>query len=140
MIKMDQRGQISIEFVLILALMAVIVSSIGLYIGTANEQNVISSAVRSSADNATTTLSLLNRSMNPLRVTDIKTVSNGTNVNIYIDISGSLSTNQTNTTINSILNSIAAQGYTRVNTTTPDTAPQNDYVVTNRHKYKVTLV
>ena len=140
MIKMDQRGQISIEFVLILALMAVIVSSIGLYIGTANENSVIISAARSGADNATTSLAMLNTNMIPVRVDDISNYTSGQYTIIQVDISGSLSTNQTNTTINSILNSIAAQGYTRVNTTTPDTAPQNDYVVTNRHKYKVTLV
>ena len=130
MIKMDQRGQISIEFVLILALMAVIVSSIGLYIGTANEQNVISSAVRSSADNATTTLSLLNRSMPPVRVEDISTIGSGQNITLQVDISGSLSNSQNLNITSSILSSIAAQGYTVTNTS----------IVTAKHTYTLKIV
>ncbi|MGB9979440.1 TadE/TadG family type IV pilus assembly protein [Methanobacterium sp.] len=128
--KMDQRGQISIEFVLILALMAIIVGAIAVYAGDANEQNVISSAARQGADNATTTLSLLNRSMNPVRVEDIKTINNGTNITLQIDITGSLSSIQSTTIANSVLNSIAAQGYSLT----------NNSIVTSRHKYTVKIV
>ena len=130
MIKMDQRGQISIEFVLILALMAVIVSSIGLYVGNANEMNVISSAVRSGADNATTTMALLNRSMPPVRVEDISTVGSGQNITLQVDISGSLSNSQNLNITSSILSSIAAQGYTVTNTS----------IVTTKHTYTIKIV
>ena len=130
MIKMDQRGQISLEFVLILALMAVIVSAIGWYVGNANEMNVISSAVRSGADNATTTMALLNRSMPPVRVEDISTVGSGQNITLQVDISGSLSNSQNLNITSSILSSIAAQGYTVTNTS----------IVTAKHTYTLKIV
>ncbi len=128
--KMDQRGQISIEFVLVMALMIVIVLSVGWYVSDSNESNIISSAARSGADNAVTALSMVNRSMVPVRVEDIITTSNGSNITISIDISGSLSAYQNQTIINSTLSSIAAQGYTLT----------NDSIVTSRHTYKIKLV
>ncbi|MEN6551333.1 MAG: class III signal peptide-containing protein [Methanobacterium sp.] len=127
---MDRRGQISLEFVLILALMAVIVGAIGWYAGNANEQNVITSAVRSAADNATTTLAMLNRSMKPVRVEDIATITNGTKITLQIDISGSPSANQTQTITSSILSSVAAQGYNVTSNT----------IVTNKHVYTIKVV
>lgn len=129
---MDQRGQISIEFVLILALMAVIVGAVGWYVGDANEQNVISSAVRTAADNATTTLAMLNRSMAPVRVQSITTTTtnNGTNIALQVDISGSPSSSQIQTITSSIFSSIAAQGYNVTNST----------IITNKHRYTIRVV
>ena len=130
MTKMDQRGQISIEFVLILALMAVIVCAVGWYVSDANEQSVITSAVRSAADNATTSLSLLNRSMAPVRVEDINTITNGSNITLQVDISGSLSSTQTQSINSSILSSIASQGYTVT----------NNAIITGKHRYTIQIV
>ncbi|MCZ3367291.1 MULTISPECIES: class III signal peptide-containing protein [Methanobacterium] len=124
---MDRRGQISLEFVLILALMAVIVGAIGWYAGNANEQNVITSAVRSAADNATTTLAMLNRTMKPVTVEDITTTTNGNNITLQVDISGSLSSNQNQIIKSSILSSIASQGYNVTSNT----------IVTNKHVYTI---
>lgn len=130
MTKMDQQGQISIEFVLILALMAVIVCAVGWYVGDGNEQSVITSSVRSAADNATTSLSLLNRSMAPVRVEDINTVTNGNNITLQVDISGSLSSTQNQIINSSILSSIASQGYNVTNNT----------IVTSKHRYTIQIV
>ena len=127
---MDRRGQISLEFVLILALMAVIVGAIGWYAGNANEQNVITSAVRSAADNATTTLAMLNRTMKPVTVEDITTTTNGNNIALQVDISGSLSSNQNQIIKSSILSSIASQGYNVTSNT----------IVTNKHVYTIKVV
>ena len=127
---MDRRGQISLEFVLILALMAVIVGAIGWYAGNANEQNVITSAVRSAADNATTTLTMLNRTMKPVTVEDITTTTNGNNIVLQVDISGSLSSNQNQIIKSSILSSIASQGYNVTSNT----------IVTNKHIYTIQVV
>ncbi|MEL7669007.1 class III signal peptide-containing protein [Methanobacterium sp.] len=127
---MDRRGQISLEFVLILAIMAVIVGAIGWYAGNANEQNVITSAVRSAADNATTTLAMLNRTMKPVTVKDITTTTNGNNITLQVDISGSLSTNQNQIIKSSILSSIASQGYNVTSNT----------IVTNKHVYTIKVV
>lgn len=122
--KMDHRGQISIEFVLILAIMAIIVGAIGWYVGNSNEQSVISSAVRSSADNAAATYSLANESITPLRVENINTNTNGTNITLNVHISGSNS-NQNQEITNSILSSIASQGYSVTCSS----------IVTNKHIY-----
>ena len=130
MTKMDQQGQISIEFVLILALMAVIVCAVGWYTSDANEQSVISSAVRSAADNATTTLAILNRSMAPVRVQSITATNNGTKISLQVDISGSPSSSQIQTITNSIFSSIATQGYNVTNST----------IVTSKHRYTIRVV
>ncbi len=130
MTKMDQQGQISIEFVLILALMAVIVCAVGWYTSDANEQSVISSAVRSAADNATTTLAILNRSMAPVRVQSIAATNNGTKIALQVDISGSPSSSQIQTITSSIFSSIAAQGYNVTNST----------IVTSKHRYTIRVV
>ena len=130
MTKMDQQGQISIEFVLILALMAVIVCAVGWYTSDANEQSVISSAVRSAADNATTTLAILNRSMAPVRVQSIAASNTGTNIALQVDISGSPSSSQIQTITSSIFSSIAAQGYNVTNST----------IVTSKHRYTIRVV
>lgn len=120
----DQRGQISIEFVLVLAIMAVIVIAIGSYASESSEQSIISSAVRSAAGNATTSLSLLN-STTPLSVEDISNVTNGSNITLYIDFSGPVSTYQNQTILSSILSSMASQGYTVT----------NNSIITSRHTY-----
>lgn len=130
MTKMDQQGQISIEFVLILALMAVIVCAVGWYTSDANEQSVISSAVRSAADNATTTLAILNRSMAPVRVQSIAATNTGANIALQVDISGSPSSSQIQTITSSIFSSIAAQGYNVTNST----------IVTSKHRYTIRVV
>ena len=130
MTKMDQQGQISIEFVLILALMAVIVCAVGWYTSNANEQSVISSAVRSAADNATTTLAILNRSMAPVRVQSIAATNNGTKIALQVDISGSPSSSQIQTITSSIFSSIAAQGYNVTNST----------IVSSKHRYSFRVV
>ena len=127
---MDQQGQISIEFVLILALMAVIVCAVGWYVGDSSEQSVITSSVRSAADNATTSLSLLNRSIAPVRVEDINTVTNGSNITLQVDISGSLSSTQNQIINSSILSSIASQGYNVTNNT----------IITGKHRYTIQIV
>ncbi len=137
---MDQQGQISIEFVLVIALMAVIVIAVGSYVGDANEKNVISAAARSGADNATTALALLNVGTAAARVTDVNTTATGTNVTILIDISRPLSNDQIQNITNSTLSSIAALGYTRINSTNPDTNPSTDYIRTGRHIYYVQII
>ncbi len=130
MTKMDQQGQISIEFVLILALMAVIVCAVGWYVGDSSEQSVITSAVRSAADNATTTLAMNNTNFVPVRVEDINTITNGSNITLQVDISGSLSSTQNQIINSSILSSIASQGYNVTNNT----------IVTSKHRYTIQIV
>ena len=139
---MDKRGQISIEFVLVIAVMLVIVLLIASYTGNENESTIVSAAARSGAMNAATNGVLLNGNVEPIKVDSI-TLVNGTDPDIIIELS--LSTvpsdiNYCNSIINSTLDSIAAQGYTRVNSTDPESNPQEDYIRTSRHTYHVKII
>jgi uncharacterized protein (UPF0333 family) len=130
MIKMDQKGQISIEFVLIIAFMLVIVLLIASYAGETSESYIVLSAARAGATNAITDLSLNKTTMTPVRVEKINTNGSGKYINITIQISSSLSDYQNQSIINSTLASIAAQGYNWT----------DNSIVTSRHVYNVTLV
>lgn len=127
---MDQKGQISIEFVLVIGLIVVIVLAIAPYIGEQNENNVIAVAAREGASNTITNITLLNRNMAPIVVKDLKMTGSGQNITIQIRLSSSVSSDQNQLIVNGTLASIAAQGYTLTNGT----------IVTNRHRYNVTLV
>ena len=135
MIKMDKRGQISLEFVLIVAFMLVLVLLVGSYVGDQNEANMVSAAARSGAIDAASSALLLNRSMEPVRVTGMQLSGSGQNITILIDISGSISSNTNQTIASKTLQSIAAQGFT-LNTTNAS----NQFVVTSRHIYKVLII
>jgi uncharacterized protein (UPF0333 family) len=135
---MDQRGQISIEFVLVVAFMLVIVLLVGSYIGEQSELNTVTAAARNGAMEASTDLALLNRNMEPLRVNDVKMNGSGQNLTLLINVSGPISNNANITIFNSTINSIAAQGYTiDVQNTTK---LFDDVVVTSRHRYSVVIV
>ena len=134
---MDTKGQISIEFILVIAVMLVLVLLIGSIAGGENESNNVLSAARSGATNAVSDLSFLNESMEPVRVNDMKVIGTGHDLTIQINVSGPLSVNQTESVINGTLNSIATQGYTHSDAGTPDIS--DDYITTSTHKYTVTI-
>ncbi|MEN4017805.1 MAG: hypothetical protein PQ968_05075 [Methanobacterium sp.] len=138
MVKMDQRGQISIEFVLVVALMLVIVLLVGAYAGDQNEINTVTAAARTGAMDAATDLALLNRNMEPLRVNDVRINGSGQNLTLLINVSGPISDNSNRTIFNATLQSIADLGYTiDVRNTTNFF---DDVVVTGRHTYGVIIV
>lgn len=133
---MDQRGQISVEYVLFAAIVMLVVIVFGSVIMGENELDSVASAVRIGAENGTTELSLLNRSMQPVRVTsvDMNDMNDTGNINITVDFSGPVTSVQEEI-LNSINNSLSNSGY------------QTDYsggsmlnLSTNRHNYTITLV
>jgi uncharacterized protein (UPF0333 family) len=132
---MDQKGQISIEFVLIIALIFVIVLAVGSYVGEQNELNSVSVAARTGATDAVTNLVITNN-ISPLRIEDIRMNGSGKNLILFINISGPISTSSNQTIVNNTLNSIASVGYTRINSGNIFT----DYINTTRHTYNVVLV
>lgn len=138
MIKMDQRGQISIEFVLVVAFMLVIVLLVGSYIGEQSELSTVTAAARNGAMEAATDLALLNRNMEPLRVNDVRMNGSGQNLTLLINVSGPISNNANIKIFNSTIQSIAAQGYTIDIQNTTDLF--DDVVVTSRHRYSVVIV
>ena len=135
---MDKRGQISIEFILVVAFMLVIVILVGNYATNQNEINTVSSAARNGAMEAATDLTLLNPNMEPLRVNDVKMNGSGQNITLLINVSGPISNNSNRTIFNSTLNSIAALGYT-IDTRNASNI-FDDVVVTSRHNYGVIIV
>ena len=130
---MDQRGQISIEFVLFAAIVLVVVLTFALVISDQAEKNSVAAAVKIGAENSTTQMSLLNRSMQPVRVTSINTTDNGT-INIKVKFSSDVTANQV-TILQSINNTLTSQGYI----TGYAGGPSID-MNTSKHNYIITIV
>ena len=107
---MDQNAQISAELILFAGLMLVIVLVFATVIANENELNMVATAARIGADNATTQLSILNPTMSPVRVPKI--YMNSTTYGITITLSGTVTSTQNTTLINGVMNSMQAQGYT----------------------------
>lgn len=137
--KMDQSGQISIEFILVIALMLVIVLLVGSYIGDNNEISTVTTAARSGAMDSVTNLAVLNRSMEPIRVNDVRMTGSGQNLTLLINLSGPVSTNTNATIFNATLQSIAKLGNYTIDTRNA-TNLFDDIVVTSRHSYSVVIV
>ncbi|MGB9936934.1 MAG: hypothetical protein ACPK7O_04390 [Methanobacterium sp.] len=135
---MEQRGQISIEFVLVIAFMLVIVLLIGSYIGEQSEVSTITAAARNGAMDAASNLALLNRNMEPIRINDVKMNGSGQNLTLKINVSSPISTNSNLTIFNATINSMAAQGY--IIDAQNLTNQFDDVVVTGRHRYSVIIV
>jgi len=139
MMKMDVRGQISVELVLIVGIIVVIVLVFASFLGDQNEQNNIASATRMGAVNATTQLGLLNRTSQPVRVNGISMTENTSTNTINLNIALSNVVSDSNSRIqilNSTNQSIAAQGYQpNYNGNDPNQFTFN----TTRHKYTILL-
>ncbi len=131
--KMDQRGQISVEYILLAAIVMFIVIAFGWVITNETELNSVASAVKMGAENGTTYASILNPTMQPVRVTSVDT--NGDD-NVTIEVRFSSNVNSINETIlKSIDDSLASSGY--------DTDSFGDsklYLQTNRHNYTIVLM
>ena len=135
MIKMDKRGQLSIEFVLVIAFMLILVLLFTSFIGDANEKNMVSSAARTGAMNSASALFTNNTINQPLQVEDVNLNTNGGNITIVIDISGPISTNTNSTIVSQTLQSIANLGYTLNTTNATD-----PFVSSSRHVYRVLII
>jgi uncharacterized protein (UPF0333 family) len=130
---MDQRGQISVEFVLMAAIIMLVVVVFGLSIANENELNSVATAVKTGAENATTYLSISNASMQPVRVTSVN--MNGTNnVIIKVSFSGNVTSIQQNI-LTSINRSLTSQGFNTTYTGGTQLTFQ-----TSRHNYTISLV
>lgn len=129
---MDQRGQISVEYILLAAIVMMFVIIFGIVIAEESEVNSVVTAVKMGAENGTTYASILNPTMQPVRVTSLDT--NGEN-DITIQVHFSSSVDSINDTIlQSIEKSLADNGYTATN----DGSKLN--LATGRHNYIIELV
>lgn len=129
---MDQRGQISVEFVLLAAIVLLVVVVFGLAIANESELNSVASAVKMGAENGTTQASILNASMQPVRVTNVN-MTGTDNITIKIHFSSSVNSIQ-ESILKSINNSLTNSGY-ETNYSGGSILNLN----TNRHNYTITL-
>jgi uncharacterized protein (UPF0333 family) len=107
---MDQRAQISIEYILLVAIILLVVLIFASIAFSENENNDVASAVQLGANNATANMVFTNTSQAPVRVTSVNmTNSSSTQYNIVIHFSGHVS----NPTLvfNSIINSLNTAGF-----------------------------
>ena len=130
---MDQRAQISVEYILLVAIILLVVLIFASIAFSENENNDVASAVQLGANNATANMVFTNTSQAPVRVTSVNmTNSSSTQYNIVIHFSGHVS----NPTLvfNSIINSLNTAGFN--NTSQNSTAV---VVTTQKLSYIITL-
>ncbi|HMK54495.1 MAG TPA: class III signal peptide-containing protein [Methanobacteriaceae archaeon] len=130
---MDTRGQISAEYILMVGFIVVVVLIVAGYAGEQNEQNIVASAVRDGASNATTEMSLLNRSMQPVRVNGVST-NGSSNITITINLSNpSIIASQKQVILTGSAKSLTKQGFAVTNN------GANLTLTTARHNYLITI-
>ncbi len=135
---MDQKGQISAEYILLVfGLVIVIMLVFAVAVTNESELNTVTTAARIGADNGTTQLSIMNPAMSPVRVTGISmnnTNDNNKYIRITINLSGTITSAQNQTLMNSIMNSmnsLISQGYT--------VSDLNDTVTSGKHVYNILI-
>jgi uncharacterized protein (UPF0333 family) len=131
---MNDRGQISAEYILMLGFLIVVILLVASYAGEQNEQNSVASSVRQGASSAVTELSVLNHTLQPVRVNGINMTS-GTDIIITINLSDtSLNLLQKATVLQGSKSSLEGQGFTVTGNGNPI---QNLTFNTSRHNYLV---
>lgn len=136
---MDQQGQISIEYILLVAIVLVIVVIFGLIISNQSEQNNVASAVQLGATNATANLVFSNNSQSPVKVTNVAMNGTGQNINMVVHFSRPV-TDQQSIILASIIQSLKSSGYTNIaNSSTSITLTTSTSGAGTRHIYNITL-
>lgn len=136
---MDQRGQISIEYVLLVSIVLIIVVVFGLIITDQSEQNNVASAVQLGATNATANLVFGSSSQSPVKVTNVAMTGTGQNINVVVHFSRPV-TDQQSTIIASIVKSLQSSGFTNVSSTTNSATVTTSATSTGTHHiYNITL-
>ena len=137
---MDQKAQISVEYILLVAIILFVVLIFASVIINGNEENNVASAVQLGASNATTSMVFTNTSQPPVKVTNVymtNTSSTQIPINVVIHFSGPISNPVP--VFNSIVNSLNAAGFTNItqNTTALILTTQSGSGI--RHVYTITL-
>ncbi|HNR26884.1 MAG TPA: class III signal peptide-containing protein [Methanobacteriaceae archaeon] len=130
---MNDRGQISAEYILMMGFIIVVVILVATFAGEQNEQNTVAAAVRDGAANSSAELSILNKTLQPVRVTSVETI-NGDPITIKINLSNNaLLQSQKQLILQGSQKSLEGQGFTVDN--------QGSYLLlsTGRHNYNVTV-
>jgi len=136
---MDQRGQISIEYILLVSIILIVVIIFGLIITDQSEQNNVASAVQLGATNATANLVFGNNSQSPVKVTNVNMTGTGQNISIVVHFSRSV-TDQQSIILASIVKSLNSSGYKNITSTSDSVIlTTSTTAVGTRHIYNITL-
>lgn len=130
---MDQKAQISVEFILLAGMVMLVVLVFAGVISDQSEMNAVATTVKLGAENATTQQSIINGTMQPMRVTNIDMTGTG-NIAIQVHFSGNISSIESQI-LSSINKSLASSGYH----TGYSGGSQID-LQTNKHNYTITLI
>lgn len=138
---MDQRAQISVEYILLVAIILFVVLIFASVIINENEENNVASAVQLGASNATTSMVFTNTSQPPVKVTNVymNNTSNTSQIPISIDVHFSGPITNPTPVFNSIVNSLIATGYTNITQSTTALTLTTQSASGIRHIYTITL-
>ncbi len=131
---MDVKGQLSVEYILFLGFLLLVILIIATVATDQSEQNMVASATRLGAVNATTDIVITSNNI-PIRVGEI--TMNGTNpINITIHLSQSVTNTQKAQILSNVNQSLASQSYSP-NYVYPDTQITLN---TSKHNYLITVI
>ncbi len=130
---MESRGQISVEYILIIGFILALVLIVAVYASDQSEQNTIATATRLGASNASAEIGIMNVNIAPIRVEKIE-MTRGSNINITIFLSNSaVSTDQKQSILAGVAQSIESAGYSVNN------YGNNLTLNTSKHNYFIKL-
>lgn len=131
---MDNRGQLSAEYILIVGIILLVILVIAFLATDQSEQNSIATAARVGAANTSAEIGILNTTTRPIRVTNVN-MTGGTNITITIYLSNTaLSSGQKQTILAGVQQAIANEGFTVQNN-----AGNNLTIDTIKHDYLIKI-
>jgi uncharacterized protein (UPF0333 family) len=135
---MDQRAQISVEYILLVAIILFVVLIFASVAINSNEQNNVASAVQLGASNATANMVFTNMSQSPVKVTNVlMTSGSNTQINMTVHFSGPIS--NPSPVFNSIVNSLNTAGYSNITQNSSSLTLTTQSGSGIRHIYTITL-
>jgi len=138
---MDQRAQISAEYILLVAMIFSIVLIFSYTILNENEQNNIATAVKLGAVNATANIVLTNNTQSPVKVTSID-MSNGnkkgSDINVIIHFSRNIN-DQSTIIFNSIIKSLNSSGFNNITSNNTNIMVTTSSSSGISHRYIITI-
>ena len=138
MMENDQKGQISVELILLLGVIFVIVIVIATQVGLQTESNKIAVSAKEGALQALANQAIINRNFAPNTVRTIK-MTGSPNVIVVMNLSQPLSGSEYGYVLNNTYSYIQAQGFVRRGLGTP-TDYTDDYIETAQKNYFIQFV
>lgn len=136
---MDQRAQISAEYILLVAIILLIVVVFAVVITDQNEQNSVATTAQLGASNASASLVLSNNTLSPIKVTSVNMVdTSSTGITITIKFNTNVASQKT-AIFNSIEKSLRAAGYNNLTNTGSNITLTTNTQIGLRHNYLILL-